>query len=57
MHDNGNCGNKHLAALILKREFSHREGWDVSDVGIAPYGNGLDFLDWIKDFLDGKVME
>jgi len=32
------------------------EVWDVSDVGIAPYGNGLDFLDWMKDFLDGKVM-
>jgi len=32
------------------------EVWDVSDVGIAPYGNGLDFLDWMKDFLDGKVI-
>ncbi len=32
------------------------EVWDVSDVGIAPYGNGLDFLDWLKDFLDEKVM-
>jgi len=32
------------------------EVWDVNDVGIAPYGNGLDFLDWIKDFLDGKVI-
>ncbi len=33
------------------------EVWNVSDVGIAPYGNGLDFLDWLKDFLDGKVMD
>ncbi len=32
------------------------EVWDVTDVGAAPYGNGLDFLDWIKDFLDGKVI-
>ena len=32
------------------------EVWDMADVGIAPYGNGLDFLDWMKDFLDGKVM-
>jgi len=33
------------------------EVWDVTDVGIAPYGNGLDFLDWIKDFLDRKVID
>ncbi len=33
------------------------EVWDVSDVGIAPYGNGLDFLDWMKDFLDEKVID
>lgn len=32
------------------------EVWDISDVGIAPYGNGVDFLDWLKDFLDGKVV-
>lgn len=32
------------------------EVWDMSNVGIAPYGNGLDFLDWLKDFLDGKVV-
>jgi len=32
------------------------EVWDVADVGIGPYGNGLDFLDWIRDFLDGKVI-
>jgi len=32
------------------------EVWDVADVGIAPYGNGLDFLDWMKDFLDEKVI-
>lgn len=32
------------------------EVWDMSDVGIAPYGNGLDFLDWLKDFLDGRVI-
>ncbi|HBA46207.1 MAG TPA: hypothetical protein DCZ91_00075 [Lachnospiraceae bacterium] len=32
------------------------EVWDMADVGIAPYGNGLDFLDWMKDFLDGKVI-
>ena len=25
-------------------------------LGIAPYGNGLDFLDWMRDFLDGKVI-
>jgi len=31
--------------------------WDVTDVEIAPYGNGLDFLDWIKDFLDRKVID
>ena len=31
------------------------EVWDMSDVGIAPYGNGLDFLDWLKDFLDEKA--
>lgn len=31
------------------------EVWDMADVGIAPYGNGLDFLDWLKDFLDGKA--
>jgi len=33
------------------------EMWDVTDVGIAPYGNGLDFLDWIRDFLDGKGID
>lgn len=32
------------------------EVWDMADVGIAPYGNGLDFLDWLKDFLDGKAV-
>lgn len=32
------------------------EVWDVADVGIGPYGNGLDFLDWMKDFLEGKVI-
>lgn len=31
------------------------EVWDVADVGIAPYGNGLDFLDWLRDFLDGTA--
>lgn len=31
------------------------EVWDMSDVGIAPYGNGLDFLDWLRDFLDGTA--
>ncbi len=31
------------------------EVWDMADVGIAPYGNGLDFLDWLRDFLDGKA--
>jgi len=30
------------------------EVWDVTDVGIAPCGNGLDFLDWMKGFLDGS---
>lgn len=30
------------------------EVWEMTDVGIAPYGNGMDFLDWLKDFLDGK---
>jgi len=33
------------------------EVWDVTDVGVAPYGNGLDFLDWLKDFLDRKVID
>ncbi len=33
------------------------EVWDVADVGIVPYGNGLDFLDWMKDFLDEKVID
>jgi len=33
------------------------EVWDMTDVGIAPYGNGLDFLDWLKDFLDRKVID
>ena len=32
------------------------EVWDIADVGIVPYGNGLDFLDWMKDFLNGKVV-
>lgn len=32
------------------------EVWDMADVGIAPYGNGLDFLDWLRDFLDGKAV-
>lgn len=32
------------------------EVWDMADVGIAPYGNGADFLDWLKDFLDEKVI-
>ncbi len=32
------------------------EVWDMADVGIAPYGNGLDFLDWLQDFLDGKAV-
>ena len=31
------------------------EVWDMCDVGIAPYGNGLDFLDWLRDFLDGTA--
>ena len=31
------------------------EVWDVADVGIAPYGNGLYFLDWLRDFLDGTA--
>ncbi len=32
------------------------EVWDMADVGIAPYGNGLDFLDWLRDFLDRKAI-
>lgn len=32
------------------------EVWDITDVGISPYGNGLDFLDWMNDYLDGKVI-
>ena len=32
------------------------EVWDMADVGIAPYGNGLDCLDWMRDFLGGKVI-
>lgn len=32
------------------------EVWDIADMGIAPYGNGLEFLDWIGDFMDGKVI-
>ncbi|MEY8404632.1 leucine-rich repeat domain-containing protein [Oscillospiraceae bacterium 44-34] len=32
------------------------EVWDMSDVGIAPYGNGLDFLDWLQDFLNEKAV-
>lgn len=32
------------------------EVWEATDVGIAPYGNGLDILDWLRDFLDGKAI-
>ncbi len=31
------------------------EVWNVTDVGVFPYGNRLDFLDWMKDYLDGKA--
>lgn len=31
------------------------EVWEVTDIGIAPYKRGGDFLDWFEDFLDGKV--
>lgn len=31
------------------------EVWEMTDVGIAPYKNGCDFLDWLDDFLDRRV--
>lgn len=49
------CGCGRSFRLIVSGG-ARGEVWDMSDVGIAPYGNGLDFLDWIKDFLDGKVI-
>lgn len=50
-----NCGCGRSFRLIVAGG-AKGEVWDMADVGIAPYGNGLDFLDWMKDFLDGKVM-
>ena len=32
------------------------EVWNIAENGIVPYGDGTDFLDWINDFLDGKVI-
>lgn len=49
------CGCGRSFRLIL-RGGAKGEVWDVTDVGIAPYDNGLDFLDWLKDFLDGKAI-
>lgn len=31
------------------------EVWEITDIGIAPYKKGGDFLDWFEDFLDGKI--
>lgn len=28
------------------------EVWHVAENGIIPYGDGMDFLDWMNDFLD-----
>ena len=33
------------------------EVWSVAENGIIPYGDGMDFLDWMNDFLDGKVIK
>ncbi|MDE7326565.1 MAG: hypothetical protein K2N63_09845 [Lachnospiraceae bacterium] len=41
---------------FLVRGGAKGEAWDVAGVGIVPCGNGLEFLDWIKDFWDEKVM-
>ena len=31
------------------------EVWEMTDIGIAPYKKGGDFLDWFEDFLNGKI--
>ena len=31
------------------------EVWSMGDTGIVPCGNGLDFLDWLKNFLNGNL--
>lgn len=49
------CGCGRSFCLIVCGE-AKGEVWDMADVGIAPWGNGLDFLDWMTDFLDGKVI-
>lgn len=49
------CGCGRSFCLIVCGE-AKGEVWDMADVGIAPWGNGLDFLDWLTDFLDGKVI-
>lgn len=49
------CGCGRSFRLIVCGK-SKGEVWDMTDVGIAPCGNGLDFLDWIKNFLDEKGM-
>lgn len=33
------------------------EIWSMAENGIVPYGDRADFLDWINDFLDGKVIK
>ncbi|USF25292.1 hypothetical protein N510_000203 [Firmicutes bacterium ASF500] len=33
------------------------EVWSMAENGIIPYNDGTDFLDWMNDFLDGKVIK
>ena len=33
------------------------EVWSMAENGIIPYSDGTDFLDWMNDFLDGKVIK
>lgn len=33
------------------------EVWSMAENGINPYNDGTDFLDWMNDFLDGKVVK
>lgn len=49
-----NCGCGRSYRLIVCGG-AKGEVWDMTDVGVFPYGNGLDFLDWMKDFLDRNV--
>lgn len=50
------CGCSESYRLIVCGE-AKGEVWNMAENGIIPYNDGTDFLDWMNDFLEGKVIK